>query len=62
MDKYCVCGMKVTVTTGGYSCPRCLRQYNVRGKQINSNMYWDADERMMLSDITTMHYKAQEEE
>ena len=62
MDKYCVCGMKVTTSTGGYNCPRCLRQYNVRGKQININMYQEACERMMLCDITTMHYNAQEED
>lgn len=62
MDKFCVCGMKVIATTGGYSCSRCLRQYNVNGKQINSNMYQDANERMLLSDITTLHYKDAQEE
>jgi hypothetical protein len=56
MDKFCVCGKKVTTHTGGYSCPSCLRQYNVNGKQVGSNMYQEADERMKLSDITTLHY------
>lgn len=61
MDKYCVCGMKVTATTGGYTCPRCYRHYNVRGKLIGNNQWIEFFENAERQDIKTMQYNEQEE-
>lgn len=64
MDKYCVCGCMVEANTGGYTCPRCLRQYNIKGKQINISQICEAvlekDADMRRQDIMTMHRQEEE--
>jgi len=55
-DKYCVCGAKVCVNTGGYDCPRCFRHYNINGKLIGNNHMIEFCENAKRQDIKTMHY------
>ena len=38
ISKYCICGymFELQPDTGGYTCPRCYRRYDVNGKQIGT--------------------------
>jgi tRNA(Ile2) C34 agmatinyltransferase TiaS len=64
MDKLCICGTQVEAHNGGFSCPRCLRQYNTKGKQININntleMLDEKCQNMDKYDINTLHWQEEE--
>ena len=62
MDKFCVCGCRVEANTGGYSCPRCFRHYNVKGKLIGNNQMIQFFENAERQDIKTMQYEDDEPE
>lgn len=60
-DKFCVCGARVEVNTGGYDCPRCYRHYNVHGKMIGNYQFVEFFENAERMDDKTMQYHPDDE-
>lgn len=61
-ELYCICGARVDSHTGGYSCPKCFRQYSVSKNLINkgANHIIEFCEKASRSDNKTMQYDKDE--